>query len=130
MIDEKILLQRAKLFKISVDPKTIMRIVEDIAENQDLTVDELRKKLKNAGINFEDFKIKLETDVILSRLRDKELDQKLYVSDAEAENFLSTEIEFNLSSGEIAIMHLKVPFNDEVEKEFKCGRSKDIGITN
>ena len=84
MIDEKILLQRAKLFKISVDPKTIMRIVEDIAENQDLTVDELRKKLKNAGINFEDFKIKLETDVLLSRLRDKELDQKLYVSDTEA----------------------------------------------
>ena len=117
MIDEKILLQRAKLFKISVDPKTIMRIVEDIAENQDLTVDELRKKLKNAGINFEDFKIKLETDVLLSRLRDKELDQKLYVSDAEAENFLSTEIEFNLSSGEIAIMHLKVPFNDEVGKK-------------
>ena len=100
MIDEKILLQRAKLFKISVDPKTIMRIVEDIAENQDLTVDELRKKLKNAGINFEDFKIKLETDVILSRLRDKELDQKLYVSDAEAENFLSTEIEFNLKTAQ------------------------------
>tara|TARA_B100000035_G_scaffold313535_1_gene327476 strand:+ start:148 stop:1398 length:1251 start_codon:yes stop_codon:yes gene_type:complete len=117
MIDEKILLQRAKLLNISVDSETIVRIIEDIAENQELTLDELRTKLKNAGISFEDFKIKLETDVLLSRLRDKELDRKLYVSDAEAENFLSTEIEFNLSSGEIAIMHLKVPFNDEIGKK-------------
>ena len=117
MIDEKILLQRAKLLNISVDSETIMKIIEDIAENQELTLDELRTKLKNAGISFEDFKIKLETDVLLSRLRDKELDRKLYVSDAEAENFLSTEIEFNLSSGEIAIMHLKVPFNDEIGKK-------------
>ena len=117
MIDEKILLQRAKLRNISVDSETIIRIVKDIAENQELTVDELKKKLKNSGINFEDFKIKLETDVLLSRLRDKELDQKLYVSDTEAENFLSTEVEFNLSSGEISIMHLKVPFNNEVGKK-------------
>ena len=107
MIDEKILLQRAKLLNMSVDSETIMRIIEDIAENQELTVDKLRKNLKNSGINFEDFKTKLETDVLLSRLRDKELDQKLYVSDTEAENFLSTEVEFNLSSGEIAIMHLR-----------------------
>jgi len=117
MIDEKILLQRAKLLNISVDSDTVIRIIEDIAKNQELTVDELNKKLKKAGINFEDFKTKLETDVLLSRLRDKELDQKLYVSDTEAENFLSTEIEFNLSSGEIAIMHLKVPFNDEPGKK-------------
>ena len=130
MIDEKILLQRAKLLNMSVDSETIMRIIEDIAENQELTVDKLRKNLKIAGINFEDFKTKLETDVLLSRLRDKELDQKLYVSDTEAENFLSTEVEFNLSSGEIAIKHLKVPFNDEIGKESSSGRSRDIGITN
>ncbi|RZP20877.1 MAG: hypothetical protein EVA26_07975 [Burkholderiaceae bacterium] len=117
MIDEKILLQRAKFLNMSVDSGTIMRIIEDIAENQELTVDKLRKKLKITGINFEDFKTKLETDVLLSRLRDKELDQKLYVSDIEAENFLSTEVEFNLSSGEIAIKHLKVPFSDEIGKE-------------
>ncbi|MDA9719242.1 peptidylprolyl isomerase [Betaproteobacteria bacterium] len=116
MIDEKILLQRAKLLNLSVNSEMILGIIEDIAKNQELTVDKLRKKLKNAGINFEDFKTKLETDVLLSRLRDKELDQKLYVSDTEAENFLSTEVEFNLSSGEIAIMHLKVPFNDEIGK--------------
>ncbi len=117
MIDEKILLQRAKLLNISVNSETILGIIADIAKNQELTVDKLRKKLKNAGINFEDFKTKLETDVLLSRLRDKELDQKLYVSDTEAENFLSTEVEFNLSSGEIAIMHLKVPFSDEIGKD-------------
>ena len=126
MIDEKILLQRAKLLNMSVDSETIMRIIEDIAENQELTVDRLRKNLKIAGINFEDFKAKLETDVLLSRLRDKELEQKLYVSDAEAENFLSTEVEFNLSSGEIAIKHLKVPFNDKIGKESSSVVAQEI----
>ena len=46
MIDEKILLQRAKVLNMSVDSETIMRIIEDIAENQELTVDKLRKNLK------------------------------------------------------------------------------------
>ena len=126
MIDEKILLQRAKFLNMSVDSGTIMRIIEDIAENQELTVDKLRKKLKITGINFEDFKTKLETDVLLSRLRDKELDQKLYVSDIEAENFLSTEVEFNLSSGEIAIKHLKVPFSDKIGKESSSVVAQEI----
>ena len=126
MIDEKILLQRAKFLNMSVDSGTIMGIIEDIAENQELTVDKLRKKLEITGINFEDFKTKLETDVLLSRLRDKELDQKLYVSDAEAENFLSTEVEFNLSSGEIAIKHLKVPFNDEIGRESSSVVAQEI----
>ncbi len=126
MIDEKILLQRAKLLNISVEPETIMRIIEEIAENQKLTVGKLRKNLKIAGINFEDFKIKIGTDVLLSRLRDRELDQKLYVSDTEAENFLSTEVEFNLSSGEIAIKHLKVPFDDEMGKESSSVVAQEI----
>ena len=126
MIDEKILLQRAKFLNMSVDSGTIIRIIEDIAENQELTVDKLRKKLKITGINFEDFKTKLETDVLLSRLRDKELDQKLYVSDVEAENFLSTEVEFNLSSGEIAIKHLKVPFSDKIGKESSSVVAQEI----
>ena len=126
MIDEKILLQRAKFLNMSVDSGTIMRIIEDVAENQELTVDKLRKKLKITGINFEDFKTKLETDVLLSRLRDKELDQKLYVSDVEAENFLSTEVEFNLSSGEIAIKHLKVPFSDKIGKESSSVVAQEI----
>ena len=117
MIDEKILAQRAKILNIAVDSETVLKIVADIAKNQELTVDQLRNKLKNNGISFEDFKLKLETDLLLSRLRDKELDQKLYVSDTEAKNFLSTEVEFNLSSGEIAIRHLKVPFDDETGKE-------------
>tara|TARA_Y100000589_G_scaffold325438_1_gene363360 strand:+ start:150 stop:1421 length:1272 start_codon:yes stop_codon:yes gene_type:complete len=117
MIDEKILVQRAKRLNISVDSDTISTIFEDIAGNQELTVEGLREKLREAGISYEDFKAKLETDVLLTRLRDRELDQKLYVSDAEAENFLSTEVEFNLSSGEIAIMHLKVPFNSEISRE-------------
>ena len=120
---------KAKLLNISVNSETILGIIEDIAKNQELTVDKLRK-VKNAGINFEDFKTKLETDVLLSRLRDKELDQKLYVSDTEAENFLSTEVEFNLSSGEIAIMHLKVPFNDEIGKEVQVRSLKRYCITN
>ena len=126
MIDEKILLQRAKFLNMSVDSGTIMRIIEDVAENQELTVDKLRKKLEITGINFEDFKTKLETDVLLSRLRDKELDQKLYVSDIEAENFLSTEVEFNLSSGEIAIKHLKVPFSDKIGKESSSVVAQEI----
>ena len=126
MIDEKILLQRAKFLNMSVDSGTIMRIIEDVAENQELTVDKLRKKLEITGINFEDFKTKLETDVLLSRLRDKELDQKLYVSDVEAENFLSTEVEFNLSSGEIAIKHLKVPFSDKIGKESSSVVAQEI----
>ena len=54
------------------------------------------------------------------------MDQKLYVSDTEAENFLSTEVEPNLSSGEIAIMHLKVPFNDEIGKDSSSVAAQEI----
>ena len=79
--------ERAKLLNISVNSETNLEIIEDIAKNQELTVDKLRKKLKNAGINFEDFK-KIRNGCIALSFEDKELDQKLYVSDTEAENFL------------------------------------------
>lgn len=126
MIDEKVLSQRAKLLKISVDLKTVEKVIADIARNQGIPVYSLESKLESFDISPEVFKKKIEQDILLSRLRDRDLDEKLFVSDSEAKDFLLTQVADNFSSGEVRIKHLKIPFDNEDKRKNAKRVASDI----
>ena len=117
MIDEKVLIQRAKLLEISVDMETVEKVIADIARNQGIPLYNLERKLQSVDVTLEVFKKKIEQDILLSRLRDRDLDEKLFVSDSEAKDFLLTQVADNFSSGEVRIEHLKIPFDNEDKKK-------------
>ena len=89
LIIEKIQLQNAEQEGVTVTNKELDKIIADIAEKNKMTVSEFKAKIVASGSTFERYKQLLRDDVILSRYREREVEAKIKISDAEIDNFIA-----------------------------------------
>lgn len=109
MVTERALLQHARSSGIRVDPAQIERAVQRIAEQNKLSVEELKSALARDGVSFERFRENISNEILIARARERQVESKLNVSDAEVESYLQTQArlgqdeEFNLSHIFVAV---------------------------
>ena len=89
LILEKIQIQNAEQEGISLSNKELDRIISDIAAKNKLTVAEFKAKVIASGTTFERYKQLLRDDVLMTRYREREVEAKIKISDAEIDNFLA-----------------------------------------
>ncbi|WP_231970891.1 peptidylprolyl isomerase [Polynucleobacter necessarius] len=89
LILEKIQLQNAEQEGIRVSNKELDKIITDLAAKNKLTYAEFKAKMNASGITFERYKELLREDVLVSRYREREVEAKLKISDAEIDNFIA-----------------------------------------
>ena len=89
LIIEKIQLQNAEQEGVTVTNKELDKIIADIAEKNKISVAEFKAKVVASGSTFERYKQLLRDDVVLSRYREREVEAKIKISDAEIDNFIA-----------------------------------------
>ena len=90
LIAERAVLQYAKDTGIRVDDTTVERTILRVAEENKLSPDEFRKLLEREGIPYANYREDIRHQIIIQRVRDREVDSKVTVSDAEVDNYLAT----------------------------------------
>jgi peptidyl-prolyl cis-trans isomerase SurA len=88
LILDKAQLQLARERGIRVDDAQLDRAVQRVAENNRLTLADFRRALESDGVPFNAFREDLRAQIVLSRLREREVDEKIQVSDTEIDLFL------------------------------------------
>jgi peptidyl-prolyl cis-trans isomerase SurA len=91
MIVENAQLQLAKEMGIQVDDVTLDRAVLRIAEQNKLTVQELRNQLEKEGLTYSAFRENLRGEIVRQRLREREVDNKIQISEAEVDAYLAAQ---------------------------------------
>ncbi len=86
---ERIQLQKAQEEGIDLDDVAVQRAVERLANGNHLTIEAYRKRIEAQGIPWALFKHDVKSELMLSQLRQKEIDSKITVSDAEVANYLA-----------------------------------------
>ena len=89
LVLEKIQLQNASQEGISVTNKELEKIIGDIAAKNKLTYQEFKAKVIASGMSFERYKENLRDDVVVSRYRERSVESKIKISDAEIDNFIA-----------------------------------------
>ena len=89
LILEKIQLQNAEQEGVKVSDKELDKIIGDIAAKNKLTLAELKAKIIASGTSYERYREMLRNDIIVSRYREREVEGKLKISDAEIDNFIA-----------------------------------------
>jgi peptidyl-prolyl cis-trans isomerase SurA len=89
LIIEKVQLQNAEQEGIKVSNKELDKIIGDIAAKNKMTYAEFKAKMIASGTTFERYKELLRDDVIVSRYREREIEGKMKISDAEIDNFIA-----------------------------------------
>ncbi|MFC4159941.1 peptidylprolyl isomerase [Chitinimonas lacunae] len=106
MVTERVLLDFALETGLRIDEQQLDRTVERIAEQNRLTVPQFRAALEKDGGNFARFRDEIRTELVVNRLREREIDSRVFVSDAEVDMFLkeqkteggdTVELEYKLS---------------------------------
>jgi peptidyl-prolyl cis-trans isomerase SurA len=117
MITERALLQYAKDSGIKVDDTQIERAIQRIAEDNKLTVDGLRQALNKEGVPYVKYREDVRREIIVQRLREREVDARITVSDAEVENYLATAKAQLGGEAEYRLAHILVLVPEQASAE-------------
>ena len=120
LILEKIQIQEAEQTGLAVNEKELNKIIEDIATRNKLTFSEFRDAVTKSGVSFQRYRELLREDVLKARLREREVDSQIKISDAEIDNFIIEQMQRRGSeptatgSGpeEIAVAQIFVPVEE------------------
>lgn len=109
LISEKAQLQLARDSGLKVDEVTVDQAEQNVARQNQIDVPELRRRLAADGLALSAFRDDLRNQILLTRLRERELDARVKVSDADIDQFVreqqgSTE----LSAIELNLAHILV----------------------
>lgn len=105
LIVERAQVQLAQESGMQVDDATLTRAVERIAANNQLSLDQLRAALEQDGVSWDRFRDEIRTEILLTRLREREVDSRIVVTEAEIDNFIATNPDA-FSGQEFAVAHI------------------------
>jgi len=103
LIIDRVQLQYAKETGVRVDDTQLEKTLERIAENNKINLQTMRETLEREGVNFNHFREEIRNEIIMARLREREVDNKIVVTDSEIANYLKSqaalgkEDEYNLA---------------------------------
>jgi peptidyl-prolyl cis-trans isomerase SurA len=89
LIIEKAQLQMAKETGLRVDEVQLDRALSKIAENNKMTLATFRQALEKDGVKFDRFREEIRNEILLTRLREREVDDKIQISDSEIDLYIA-----------------------------------------
>jgi peptidyl-prolyl cis-trans isomerase SurA len=92
LINEKAQLQQAREVGIKIDAEAITQAELNVASSNQLSREEMLKRLAQEGISESAFREQLRTQLTLTRLREREIEGRVRVSDLEVEQFLVEQL--------------------------------------
>lgn len=90
MILDRIQIALAQRIGIRVDDENLNQIIANIAAQNRMSLDEFRAALQRDGIAFADFREEIRNEVIVTRLRAAQVDNRVTVTPQEVKNWLES----------------------------------------
>lgn len=91
MVLERIQVQRAKDDGIVVDNATVQATLGRLAQANGMQLDQYKARIEAQGVPWDLFVRDARTELMLSKLREKEVDSKITVSDAEVASYIASQ---------------------------------------
>ena len=117
MIYTRVQLQFAKETGLRVDDGQLDSAIARIAENNKITPAKLRETLEKDGVSFAKFREDIRDEIVMSRLREREVDNKITVAESEIDNLLNALKSQDGKSEEFDLSHILVRVPEQASPE-------------
>lgn len=108
LILTKLQTQMADNTGIRVDEETLNRALGRIAAENELSLSQFREILEEDGYSYERFREDIRDEILISRLQQRQVDNRVGVTDREIENFLSNQVLRGETDTEFRIAHILI----------------------
>ena len=118
LILERAIAQRARETGIRVDDGVVNATIEQIAQQNKMSVAELRRRLSLDGVTFPQFREEIRSQIITQRLREREVDEEIKIPESEIDAFLADQAGYNINDTiEYDVSHIWIPTSESMSSE-------------
>ena len=117
MILASLQLQLADQNGIRVDDDTLNRTIERIAGGNKLSLPEFRSVLENEGYDFATFREDIRREILISRVQQRQVSDRIMVTEQEIDNFLATQRAQGNNGAEYHLAHILIAVPDASSSE-------------
>ena len=124
MIIDRLQLQFASQTGLRVDDNQLDKTIERIAGQNKLDIPAFKKALLDDGIQYRKFREDIRNEITLARLREREVDNRINITESEIDSFIAMQAASN-SSDEFEISHILIrAAEDSAPEDLKKLRAK------
>ncbi len=113
LISDTLQLQYAAQSGLKVDDNQLDKTIERIAEQNQMSLTEFADALAKDGVSMRKFRADIRSEITIARLREREVDSRVNVSESEIDNFLTTQAATNENQDEFEISHILIRTPEE-----------------
>jgi len=110
LIEERVIVTHARDIGVRIDDPDLDRAVQSIAQQNQLSVEQLRERLRQDGIDYARFRANLRDQMMVERVREREVYQRIRITDLEIDRLVDqqraaaqADAEFNIAQILIAV---------------------------
>ena len=106
LIMERVQLQYARDSGMRVDDGQLEQAIGRIAAGNQMTLPQFRAALEKDGVQYAQFREEIRNEIVTVRLREREVDSKLIISDGEIDNYLANQAAAGGGREEYQLAHI------------------------
>ncbi|MGB9128143.1 MAG: peptidylprolyl isomerase [Thiobacillus sp.] len=128
MITELALQQHARSTGIRVDPTQVERALQRIAAQNKLDMAGLAAALEKDGQSLDSMRKTIRNEILITRARERDVDNRISVSDAEIEGYLQTQVQQGVET-EYNFSHILITLPENATPEMiqaRRARAEDV----
>jgi peptidyl-prolyl cis-trans isomerase SurA len=108
LIEERVIMTYARESGIKVDDAELDRAVQSVATQNQLTLNQLRERLRADGIDYVRFRANLRDQILMERVREREVGVRTRVLDVDIDKYLAERNVINAKDAELNIAQILV----------------------
>ncbi len=112
LIDERVLVTNARETGARIDDPEIDRAVTNVATQNQMTLPQLRERLRQEGIPFAKFRENIRDQIMVERVREREVVNRIRVTDAEIDELIEKRRIAAGTGGQINVAQILVTVPD------------------
>lgn len=117
LITENLILQKATKNKITISDDEVTDAIGRIAQENGMTIDELRSKLSTMGIGYSAYRERIHNDMLLEQTQMNEIKHRINISDKEVENLAKNIAKQPTNNIDVKISHILISVPEKASKQ-------------
>lgn len=117
LILESIQLQMGERAGIQIDDASLNQTMQQLAERNGVTLEQFRAALERDGISYRQAREQVRREMIINRVRQRRVAERIQVSDQEVRNFLNSEMGRYQTSADYRLAMIVLPVSETASNE-------------
>ena len=112
LITENLQLQIGERSGIRISDEELNQAMESIAQRNNMTLSQFGQALANDGLSLDDARDQIRREMVISRVRQRRVAERIQVTDQEVQNFLASDLGKMQLSEEFHLASILIPLNE------------------